>query len=261
MSETTSYATSIETTSPGPELLDVLARHVSGFLARQTESWQAAGERQTRLTAAFDVACARLAGTADPELGRLAAMRQAVADIPLYSLAAQSCEPAILSRVDDFLARSGSTARLSADAISLATDLEAAVERVETRLRTAETEAGREMAANALSSLGYLVERRGQSVRAIRGRTTVWLEAKSNGRLDLDLSGFSGGECLTERERIEQAFRAKGLAMTRTSGRYHGDPRGGTVAQRLRPLFPVFTASMCQSERNQAGAQKVKDER
>jgi hypothetical protein len=111
---------------------------------------------------------------------------------------------------------------------------------VQKELCFAEKEAVLNTVASTLSGMGYLVEARGDSLKATCDQMGVWAKAGEHGELAMDLSGFSGLSCMKEMARIEEQLTRRGVRLQRTASNPHGRPEGGVLAEKLRSLFPQF---------------------
>lgn len=110
--------------------------------------------------------------------------------------------------------------------------LQAIRDDVHKKLVAAEGQVASRLVVQSLIGLGYAVEHRGEGLRAISGRTSVWaIVDKSTGDLHLDMSGFSGLECQAALRRIEREIAQRGLSLRRAGGATHGRPEGGVLAR------------------------------
>jgi hypothetical protein len=126
--------------------------------------------------------------------------------------------------------------------------------RVQKTLCEVEKDAIQGTAVFALNSLGYIVEQKGDAIKATRGTTCIWIEASPWADLQVDYSGFSGTTCLKEIQRVEDQFRRSGLVLKRTESQFHGSPEGGQTTKKLDSVFPVFrkpAVDICVPYKNQ----------
>ncbi len=77
----------------------------------------------------------------------------------------------------------------------------------------------------------------GSKIKALKGPTCLWASVNENGDISMDLSGYSGIECMKEMSRIENAFRKEGIVFERVSSRFHGSQDGGSITRKTRGLF------------------------
>jgi len=121
-----------------------------------------------------------------------------------------------------------------------------------------EKEVTLEVTSESLTSLGYQVENRGDAIKATHGKTAIWAKADAHGQLEMDMSGFTGKECLAERKRVEEKLAQHGLELEVVHHDHHGKPRGGVLAQNLEPVFNPFHAIKGDFAVTQKDCQKVR---
>ncbi len=174
------------------------------------------------------------------DLVRAQAMWSAFSRVPEFREYAAQIKAAEFRELEQGFSRLSPGLGRGADADRLAGRLEKLAAEVQRELCQVEQQVVVETVAAALEEEGYLVDRRGGRLKATRGLTCVWAEVDPFAELALDMSGFSGLDCVREMGKIEKRLRAKGLRIERNTTQSHGRPAGGVLAQKLRPLFPEF---------------------
>lgn len=251
MSEYTSYSVSA---TPGGAVRETLRRR--GIFFHDDAAWQGAEERAEALRKevrqALDSMSGRngLAGMDEKmslETTRLNCMLKSFCKVPAFKAFAEQ------GRSGDFEKLRGQIAALTYGSkkrephqglleavLSAQKTLEGFAASVQRDLCMAEKEAVLDTMASTLTQLGYVVEVKGDVLKATCDQMGVWARANEQGELGIDVSGFSGLSCMQELARIEERLRREGVRMRRTSSTPHGRPEGGVLVNNLRPLFPEF---------------------
>lgn len=84
-------------------------------------------------------------------------------------------------------------------------------------------------------------ENKGNVIKAERGDGKaaffVRLDVRG-GKVEVDMSGFTGGSCRAEREKFMTGLARRGVELRVVSMQRHGDPSGGTIVRSARPITP-----------------------
>jgi hypothetical protein len=246
MSEEVSYTTSLSSDGSGRSLQSTLRRH--GLPSIDRAAWADAEERVRQLHQALSEELGSChPSTASKATAMPAAMLAALHRVPTFRAVTEKHHAADLKALHDDLIRMHADAAQSPEAPMLAAQIGALRQRVEAlgtevqaRLCRIEGEAVLHAATAGLQRLGYVVETRGDRLRATKAQTCVWAEVGKAGQLTMDYSGFSGLACLSARQAVEAELAKEGVRLSRRGANSHGRPEGGVLAGRLRPLFWDF---------------------
>ncbi len=228
-----------------------------GIFFHDDAAWQTAEERaealRRNLRQALDAMGRNSALTVgcheEPhlEVSRLSSMLEAFCRVPAFKGVAEQAHSEEFGRLREEiegLSDAGiksEPGRGLLDAVNRAQrGLEAFAASVQRELCAAEKEAVLNTTASTLSDLGYLVEGKGDNLKATCNQMNVWARAGEHGELAVDFSGLSGLSCMKEMARIEEHLGRHGVHLRRTASAPHGRPEGGVLVKSLRPLFPEF---------------------
>lgn len=267
MSESVSYNVSVDPEPGGEKLKERLS--LRGLFFRDLKAWSTATQRAEELQknlqeelerkSLFELALSK----EDAGVQELEAMFRAFNKSGyLYTCASQlygkqlESLQAQIKTLRQSLNQGKDLISLEQTVKSTRKDLEQLAAKSQKSLCQAEKEAVLATVSSALSDLGYLVEARGDALKATCRQNCVWAEANSLGGLEIDLSGFSGLSCLKEVSRLEAMLKRHGLVLKRQSSKVHQLKEGGTLSQRLYPLFPVFKRAPSSKAIYKAGKNK-----
>lgn len=247
------------------------------FNTARMASWATAHERKERLQATLQELLSRAnhslqaldskvdvtLAAAQSQFNRLEAMLLAFRSVPAFEAMAiqrHQKEYGLLSREVQKL---GEPQKLQApevsDLLSKAQHkLESLATEVNRDICQLEKEVTLDVVSESLASLGYEVETRGEAIKATRGKNAVWAKADFQGQLEMDMSGFTGKQCLAERKQVEAELASRGLELEVVHSEHHGKPRGGVLAQALEPVFNPFHAIKGDFRVTQKNRQKVR---
>lgn len=252
MSEYVSYSVSA---TPGGGVKETLRRR--GVFFHDDAAWQSAEERaealRKELRQALDSNCGRssglsgLSGDSHLEISRLHCMMAAFCNVPEFKVFADQAHGGEFEKLRGEVAALSDAAKKSDPGRDLLNaviraqkGIEAFAAMVQKELCLAEKETVLNKVASTLSDMGYLVETRGDGLKATCDQMGVWAKAGEHGELAMDLSGFSGLSCMKELARIEEQLTRRGVRLRRRVANPHGRPEGGVLVKTLRPLFPEF---------------------
>jgi len=249
VSENVSYTATV--LSGGSENVLREALQSKGVQIRNDSAWTTARERSDRLQEELRAELARHTAAVS-SLGtqagiRAGAMLSAFLRVPAFREYAEQTRSGLLAEIRNGLEEVRSPGLSDPERGNVASAIENRIENLATQIQedlcTTERDALAGIVSRSLGSLGYLVENRGGSLKATANRTCVWVEVSPWADISLDFSGWSGMACLREVRRVEERLAREGLTLRKTAEHNHGNPRGGAVAQRLKPLFPAFRRS------------------
>lgn len=254
MSEYVSYSTTAMDGGSGGAVREALRRR--GIFFHDNQAWATARERTEQLenhleremNKCFNSSLGKLATcNAHQQINRLEAMAAAFSQVEAFRVAAETLHSNEIKEVQEELAalrqnekNQRNSQALANMAIRAQKGFEKFASDVQQELCQLEKKVMFETVSLSLHELGYIVEARGDFLKAIRGQTCIWAETNIYGELSMDLSGFSGFSCMKELARVEAELRKKGVMLQRSASQPHARPEGGALVKKLRPLFPQF---------------------
>ena len=254
MSEYISYSTTAMVGGAGSAVREALRKR--GIFFHDARAWATARKRAEELEKLVqqELEARRETGldesslnSTQKEIVRLESMLLAFCGVPELAGCAEKTRgrelnslKAEIKNMRQAMGKSDNMPELLESATNAQKRLEKLATDVQKGLCQVEKEVMVETVSTALHDLGYLVDSRGNSLKATVGQTCVWAETNDFGELFIDLSGFSGLSCMKEMIRVEGQFKKLGLVLKRSTSHSHGRPEGGVLVRKLRPLFPEF---------------------
>ncbi len=204
MSEQVSYTTTSLDGSASASIQKSFNRR--GIFFHDAKAWEGARQRSRKLEAALKEELENrrhetspLTSSQNDEVSRVGAMVNAFESVEAFKEFAEQTRPAELSYMRACLKGLEASASQKAENNELACSAlqaQGSIERLATKVQKdlcqIEKRAMTKIAASALSDLGYVVERKGEALKAAMGTTCIWSQTNEYGELSMDLSGFSG---------------------------------------------------------------------
>lgn len=254
MSEYVSYSTTAMDGASGSVVSEAFKQN--GIFFHDVKTWatarQRAEELEKRLAQEMNKFCDNSlmnidAGNARKEINRLDAMVSAFSKVQPFSALAKAKHGkefqdihTVLMHLKKSADHQGGLQEVAATAVHTQNRLERLASNVQQKLCRVEKEVMLDAVSSSLNDIGYLVENRGDVLRATRGQSCIWAKTNPYGELSMDISGFSGLSCMKEIASVEGELKKRGVLLKRSSSYPHGRPEGGALVKKLQPFFPSF---------------------
>ncbi len=213
--------------------LAALARTGQGALATMDSAAEIEQRMRSRLADMAPVADA-----ASP-LARAEAAARAFQDEPVLTAVSAALDPGAVSRMEAELAaaRKASEQGLAERTAAASRAAEAVVADVVASSWNWLAQAQRQQTVTAftaaLSAMGYEVDKAtGTDQTVVHGESgdrQILALIRTGGRVDTDMAGFEGGECLLETQRLHAELTAQGVCPRRVDPVFHGRREGGVM--------------------------------
>jgi len=248
----------------------------NGIFFHDIKAWatarQRAEELENRLAQEMNKSCNNSlmnidAGNTRKEINRLDAMVTAFSQVQPFSELAKAKHGkefkdihTVLTHLKKSADHTGGLQEVAATAVHTQNRLERLACDVQQELCRVEKEVMLDAVSSSLNDIGYLMETRGDVLRATRGQTCIWAKTNPYGELSMDISGFSGLSCMKEIASVEDELKKRGVLLKRSSSQSHGRPEGGVLVKKLKPFFPSFKNVEKRRSNVQFGKQTMKQE-